>query len=272
MKIIITGNDEITYSIASECLCAGHDVVWREGFRKSLVTVADRLAAVLNLAGVAAVNEWREDNKMGGGDWAEADIIIDTIEESDEKKKLRYEEWERRCREETVIASCFGRRSVESLAELLHYPERHLGLYFFCPAWGTKAVEVVNGGRTGGDAVEIAEKLIRSIGKIPVHAPDYPGFILNRVLIPQWNEAVQMVMEGNHPWDIDLAMREVTRSSMGPLQFADFTGLDRVLNRLNYLYDSYHDVRFRASPLLMKMVESNNLGVKTGCGFYQYLN
>ncbi len=131
-------------------------------------------------------------------------------------------------------------------------------------------LEVTPGLLTSGQVLKTVMAFAKSIGKTPVECKDYPGFIVNRVLVPMMNEAIFLVMEGVKPDDIDTAMKLGANHPMGPITLADFVGLDTLLATMQGLYEGFNDSKYRPSPLLVKMVEAGTLGRKTGRGFYSY--
>ena len=133
-----------------------------------------------------------------------------------------------------------------------------------------KLVEVIPGLKTSLETHQVIMELATKLGKVPVNAKDYPGFTVNRIFVPMWNDAMYLVMEGNKPEDVDTAMKLGGNLPMGPLELADFAGLDTVLSVMNVLWEGYHDPKYKPCPLLVKMVEAGNLGRKTGKGYYKY--
>jgi 3-hydroxybutyryl-CoA dehydrogenase len=204
---------------------------------------------------------------------AAADFIIEAITENFEAKASVWRELDARARPEVVFASNTSSISITRLAAVTRRPAQFLGLHFFNPVPVMKLVEIVPGLETSAETVDAAEKLVLSLDKTPVRVNDFPGFISNRVLMPMINEAVYAVMEGvAEPQAVDAVMKLGMNHPMGPLELADFIGLDVCLDIMKVLYEGFHDSKYRPCPLLEKMVAAGKLGRKSGRGFYNYQN
>jgi 3-hydroxybutyryl-CoA dehydrogenase len=202
---------------------------------------------------------------------AAADFIIEAITENFEAKAQVFRELDGLARPEMILASNTSSISITRLATATRRPAQFLGLHFFNPVPVMKLVEMVPGLETSPATVEAAEKLALSLGKTPVRVNDFPGFISNRVLIPMINEAIYAVMEGvAAPEDVDTICKLGMNHPMGPLELADFIGLDVCLDIMKVLYDGFHDSKYRPCPLLEKMVADGRLGRKSGRGFYDH--
>lgn len=172
---------------------------------------------------------------------------------------------------ETIIATNTSSISITRLAALTDRPERFIGLHFMKPASVMQLVEVIRGIATDDDTFQKALEIVRRLGKTPVHAEDFPAFIVDRILLPMINEAVYTLYEGVGTVEaIDTAMKLGAHHPMGPLQLADFIGLDVCLSVMQVLYEGLADSKYRPCPLLVKYVEAGWLGQKTGRGFYDY--
>lgn len=156
------------------------------------------------------------------------------------------------------------------MASVTNRADKVIGMHFFIPAPVMKLVEIIPSINTSLETLNFIKDVSDKLNKVSVTAKDFPGFIVNRIFVPMWNEAMFLVMEGIDPKDIDNAMKYGANLPMGPLELADFAGLDTVLSVMNTLYDGFKDSKFRPCPLLVKKVESGNLGRKTGKGFYDY--
>jgi 3-hydroxybutyryl-CoA dehydrogenase len=200
-----------------------------------------------------------------------ADFIIEAVTEKFEVKAEVFRQLEVFCPREVIFATNTSSISVTRLAATTGRPARFLGLHFFNPVPVMKLVEVVTGADTLSETADAACQLARSLGKIPVRVNDFPGFVSNRVLMPMINEAVYAVMEGvAEPKAVDEVMKLGMNHPMGPLELADFIGLDVCLDIMKVLYEGFRDSKYRPCPLLEKMVHSGRLGRKSKRGFYDY--
>ncbi len=172
---------------------------------------------------------------------------------------------------EAIIASNTSSISITELAAATNRPKNVIGMHFMNPVPVMKLIEVIRGLATSDDTLNTIIEVSKKLGKTPVEVQDYPGFISNRVLMPMINEAIYCLMEGvANEESIDTVMKLGMNHPMGPLALADFIGLDVCLNILNVLYEGFGDPKYRACPLLKKMVTAGYLGRKTGRGFYTY--
>jgi len=201
----------------------------------------------------------------------DAELIIEAVYEDINVKKEVFREIDKYAKPNAIIASNTSSLSITEIANATNNPHRILGLHFFNPPQIMKLVEVVRGEKTSNETMEKAKKIIEEIGKIPVEVIDTPGFIVNRLIIPFINEAIELVSQGiATPNNIDLACKLGLNHPMGPLELADFIGLDIVLAIMETLYNETKDPKYRPSQLLKRMVRAGLLGRKTGRGFYNY--
>jgi 3-hydroxybutyryl-CoA dehydrogenase len=201
---------------------------------------------------------------------SDADLVIEAVTENVQIKKDIFMKLDRICKKETIIASNTSTISITLLGGFTERPEKVIGMHFFIPAPVMKLLEVIPGLRTAPETFDKAFDISRRLNKTPIKAPDTPAFLVNRLLVPMWNEAMFLVMEGNEPKDIDEAMKLGANLPMGPLELADFAGLDTVLAVMSEMYDKFGEPKYRPCPLLRKMVNGKLLGRKTGQGFYNY--
>jgi 3-hydroxybutyryl-CoA dehydrogenase len=203
--------------------------------------------------------------------FAGIDFVIEAVTENFEVKASVFRALDEACGPDSIFASNTSSISITKLAAVTRNPSRCMGLHFFNPVPVMKLVEVVAGLRTSPSTMEAAVALATAIGKTPVPVNDYPGFVSNRVLMPMINEAVYCVMEGvAEPKAVDEVMKLGMNHPMGPLELADFIGLDVCLDILRVLHDGFRDSKYRPCPLLEKTVAAGWLGRKTGRGFYEY--
>jgi len=205
-------------------------------------------------------------------DLASASLAIEAVLEVMEVKKEVFQELDRVLPADALLATNTSSLSITEIAKVTRRPGQVLGMHFFNPAPVMKLVELVRGEETRDDVVQRAETFARSIGKETVVVQkDTPGFIVNRVLMPLFIEAMRILEEGiASAEDIDKAVKLGLNHPMGPLTLADLTGLDVDLHVMDYLYDEFHDDRFAAPMVLRRLVRAGHYGRKTGRGFYRY--
>ena len=200
---------------------------------------------------------------------ADCDLIVEAAFENMEVKKTTFGELDKICKPECVFASNTSSLSITEIGNGLTRPL--IGMHFFNPADRMKLVEVIAGVNTPAETVDTIKKISEEIGKTPVQVNEAAGFVVNRILIPMINEAAFIKMEGvSDIAGIDAAMKLGANHPMGPLELGDFVGLDICLAIMDVLYNETGDSKYRACPLIRKMVRGGNLGVKTGKGFYVY--
>ncbi len=205
------------------------------------------------------------------GPAARADLVIEAVVESAAIKRDLWAAVDALCPPATLFASNTSSIPITRLAAATGRPERFIGMHFYSPVPVMTLVEVVRGVRTAPATGEAIEALARRLGKTPVAATDLPGFIGNRILIPYLNEAMTALMQGaGTAASIDLVARLGFRHPMGPLELADFIGLDVVYSICQVLYEGFRDPRYAPCPLLERLVEAGHLGRKTGHGFHTY--
>ncbi|MEQ9520782.1 MAG: 3-hydroxybutyryl-CoA dehydrogenase [Parvibaculum sp.] len=204
-------------------------------------------------------------------DLGQADLIIESATEKEEIKRKIFTDIVPYLSEKTLLATNTSSISITRLAAATDRPERFMGVHFMNPVPVMELVELVRGIATDDDTFEAMRGLVEKLGKQWATAEDYPAFIVNRILVPMINEAVYTLYEGvGNVEAIDQAMRLGANHPMGPLQLADFIGLDTCLSIMQVLYDGLADSKYRPCPLLVKYVEAGWLGRKTKRGFYDY--
>jgi 3-hydroxybutyryl-CoA dehydrogenase len=202
---------------------------------------------------------------------AGADYIVEAIVEDAPAKQALFRQLDQMMKPEVILSSNTSSISITLLGAATSRPDRVLGMHFMNPVPLMTLVELIRGQATSPDTMAVASDLCRKLGKTPVEAADYPGFIANRILMPMINEAVYALMEGvGTPEAIDTVMKLGMNHPMGPLTLADFIGLDVCLAILEVLHSGLGDPKYRPCPLLRRMVAAGHLGRKSGKGFYKY--
>jgi 3-hydroxybutyryl-CoA dehydrogenase len=204
-------------------------------------------------------------------DMAKADFIVEAATENESLKFKIFQDLDNICKPETILATNTSSIPIGRIANQTKRPENVIGMHFMNPAPVIKLVEVIRGLATCDTTFKDTWKLVTALGKTPVSAQDYPGFIANRILLPMINEAIYTLYHGvGSCEDIDTVMKLGMNHPMGPLALADLIGLDTCLAIMETLYNGFKDSKYRPCPLLRKYVEAGWLGKKTGRGFYQY--
>ena len=259
----------------------------QHGFSVRLVDVAqpmlDRARATIE----KSLGKFVEKGKLSAGDrdaalgrlstttkieqLADADYVVEAIVEDATAKQELFSGLDAMTHPDVILSSNTSSISITLLGAATRRPDKVLGMHFMNPVPLMQLVEMIRGQATSVESMRVASDLCIKLGKTPVEAADYPGFIANRILMPMINEAIYALMEGvGTPDAIDMVMKLGMNHPMGPLALADFIGLDVCLAILNVLHDGFGDPKYRPCPLLRRMVAAGHFGRKSGQGFYTY--
>ncbi len=200
-----------------------------------------------------------------------SDLVVEAVSENLDLKLKLFRQLDELCKPEAILASNTSSISITKIASATKRADKIIGMHFMNPVPVMKLVEVIRGYLTSDETTKIIMEMCGKLGKTPVEVNDYPGFVANRILMPMINEAVITLYEGvAGVQEIDTVMKLGMAHPMGPLQLADFIGLDVCLSIMNVLYEGIGNPKYAPCPLLVNMVMAGNLGVKSGEGFYTY--
>jgi len=199
------------------------------------------------------------------------DLVIEAATENVDLKLKIFKELDNTCPKETILATNTSSISITQIAAVTSRPDKVVGMHFMNPVPIMKLVEIIRGYSTSDEITNTIMELSKALGKVPVEVNDYPGFVANRILMPMLNESIETLYNGVAGVDeIDTVMKLGMAHPMGPLQLADFIGLDVCLSILNVMYDGFKNPKYAPCPLLVNMVRAGKLGIKSGEGFYDY--
>ena len=259
----LAGYDVLVHDVAADAIAAGRAAIESNMGRQvasSKISIEDMETGLARISAAPAM-----------ADLAPCDLVIEAVTENETLKREIYAALCPHLGAETLVASNTSSISITRLAAATDRPERFLGIHFMNPVPVMQLVELVRGIATTDETFGAAKAYVARLGKETAVSEDFPAFIVNRVLIPMINEAIYTLYEGVGTVDaIDKAMRLGANHPMGPLQLADFIGLDTCLAIMQTLFEGLADSKYRPCPLLVKYVEAGWLGKKAGRGFYDY--
>jgi 3-hydroxybutyryl-CoA dehydrogenase len=229
---------------------------------KGTITADEKQLTLSNLSTTTFMKEGLQD----------VELVVEAATENLELKLKIFKDLDEVTKPGTILASNTSSISITKIASVTKSPGNVIGMHFMNPVPIMKLVEIIRGYSTSNETTEVIMELSKKLGKIPVEVNDYPGFVANRILMPMINEAIYSLYEGvAGVEEIDNVMKLGMAHSMGPLQLADFIGLDICLSILRVLNDGFGNPKYAPCPLLVNMVQAGNKGVKSGSGFYQYM-
>ena len=228
---------------------------------KEKISEADKLKTLSNISTFTSIKEGVKNTSL----------VIEAATENAVLKAKIFKELDEVCDEETILATNTSSISITQIAGVTNRPGKVIGIHFMNPVPIMKLVEIIRGYNTTDEVMRFTVDLSKKINKIPVEVNDYPGFVANRILMPMINESIETLYNGvAGVAEIDTVMKLGMAHPMGPLQLADFIGLDVCLSILNVMYDGFKNPKYAPCPLLVNMVNAGKLGIKSGEGFYDY--
>ena len=259
----VAGYDVVLADIAEDRLTAAMEVMGRNLDRQVRRGLLDDIGRIESVQRIKTTTDY--------ADFSDCDMVIEAATENEAVKRQVFEKLVPHLRADAMIASNTSSISITRLAATTDRPGRFMGVHFMNPVPMMSLVELIRGIATEEETVAAFKEVTQRLGKIPVSAEDFPAFIVNRILLPMINEAIYTLYEGVGSVEaIDNGMKLGANHPMGPLELADFIGLDTCLAVMQVLYEVLADTKYRPCPLLVKYVEAGWLGRKTNRGFYDY--
>ncbi len=250
--------------ISEESLSKGMAAIGKNLDRQLKKELIDEARKEATLANITTITNMEEGVK-------EADLVIEAATENIDIKLKIFAELDSICKDSCILASNTSSISITKIGAATQRPDKVIGMHFMNPVPVMKLVEVIRGYATSDEVTNTIMKLSEGLGKVPTECNDYPGFVANRILMPMINEAIISLHEGvAGVSEIDTIMKLGMAHPMGPLQLADFIGLDVCLSILRVMHDGFGNPKYAPCPLLVNMVTAGNLGIKSGEGFYNY--
>jgi 3-hydroxybutyryl-CoA dehydrogenase len=278
-KIGIVGAGQMGSGIAHVCALAGMSVVLNDiaapRLKDALATINGNMARQVSRKRITEEDKQTALKRISTAEsydgLADCDLVIEAATEKEEVKRKIFAELCSSLKSDTIVATNTSSISITRLASSTDRPEKFIGIHFMNPVPLMELVELIRGIATGDPTFEAAKEFVKKLGKTAAVSEDFPAFIVNRILLPMINEAIYTLYEGvGNVEAIDTAMKLGAHHPMGPLELADFIGLDTCLSVMQVLHEGLADTKYRPCPLLVKYVEAGWLGKKAGRGFYDY--